>query len=645
MKKLYDSLNDTSAELSEIIRFLTVTEMTDQQYTKLEQAGSTTDNRPGIQLLFTDLSFRSANEELPQYAAATLVKTMAQNHRALPITSDESAWNIWGSAPRRARTWFIKGGPGQGKSTLTQYIAQIQRAALVLSSSNILISAPQKAIVDEIRSISKEQGLWPETPRIPVSIELKDYAFWYGQRAQSQSHRALAYLAEHLSKKLTRQVQPSMLKRSFLHSRWLFIFDGLDEVPGDVKDQVAGEITYFVDDCLVGCGADAMIVCTSRPQGYSGQFSSLDAATVELLPLSREQALACAAPLLKVNRSTSEYKVFIETLGQAFNSPAIAQIMTTPLQSHIMAVIVRDGGRPPERRWQLFNQFYDVIKKRESNRNLPDKSMASLLREGDKLLRALHNRLGFELHKRAETSAGARTAINRVELKQIVTEVVSGLQERNVTRTVATLMKATTERLVLVNTPENGEHVRFDIRPLQEFFAAEYIYRHGDPTLLEKRVKTIASDAHWREVMHFLVSALVENGRTSDLTVVTDILLSMDSGDTQSIRAVNRRLAKGALISLRLLGEGVLEQDKQLRLKFRSTIIPLAAQNKRHVSGDQLQRHSLAWLQDVLISTLSEQAMSETMGAMLTLAAILPERDKRVSDVPRYPSGEGRCRL
>jgi hypothetical protein len=117
-----------------------------------------------------------------------------------------------------------------------------------------------------------------------------------------------------------------------------------------VKDKVAAEIIHFVDDFLISCNADAMVVCTSSPQGYSGQFSGLEAATVELIPLSREQALECAKPLLQIDRSVSDSRTFVETLRQALNSPAIAEIMTTPLQAHIMAVIVRDGGRPPERR-------------------------------------------------------------------------------------------------------------------------------------------------------------------------------------------------------------------------------------------------------------------------------------------------------
>jgi len=60
----------------------------------------------------------------------------------------------------------------------------------------------------------------------------------------------------------------------------------------------------------------------------------------------------------------------------------------------------------------------------------------------------------------------------------------------------------------------------FDIRPLQEFFAAEYIYELVSAEKLSERIRVIALDSHWREVMHFLLSALVENGRQTELSVV-----------------------------------------------------------------------------------------------------------------------------
>lgn len=88
-------------------------------------------------------------------------------------------------------------------------------------------------------------------------------------------------------------------------------------------------------------------------------------------------------------------------------SPQVKEIMTTPLQAHIMAVVVRDGGKPPEKRWELFNNFYTVMKKREVLKNFADANIASLLQEKDLLLKAIHDRLGICLHVRAEYSQGA----------------------------------------------------------------------------------------------------------------------------------------------------------------------------------------------------------------------------------------------
>ena len=494
LKQLYEVISGAQASIEDVVRFLIVTQFNEQQFTKLEQAGSTADNRPGIHHLFTDLPFSSSQHKIKGMGAHYLAQAIAQNHNIDDDLPDSGAWRNWRRHPSRARIWFIKGGPGQGKSTLAQYLSQIQRAALILNSDGPQVTAHQKAVAKEVKSRASQFGFWPLAPRIPIYIELKDFAQWYGERGETETRVVLGYLAARLGTNLGQTVQAGMLKRAFSTARWLLVFDGLDEVPSDVKDAVAAQVTTFVDDVLIGCAADALTICTSRPQGYSGQFSTLDAAVIDLVSLSPDQALACAKPVLEIDRSAEESKKYLDILRMALDSSSVREIMTTPLQSHIMAVVVRDGGKPPERKWHLFSNFYQVIKKREANRTLPDKNLAELLREGDKLLKALHNGLGFELHRRAETSQGAQTSLDRTELNTIIRQTVSQLQDSDVERTVSTLMEATTERLILVNTPEAGTQVRFDIRPLQEFFAAEYLYESVSSEKLGERLRVIAGD-------------------------------------------------------------------------------------------------------------------------------------------------------
>jgi hypothetical protein len=354
LTRLYRQLNDVQASTRSIIRHFVVTNFNEQQFTKLEQAGSTIDTRPGIHRLFTDLPFRCRQANVQGMSLEYLVQAAAQNHRAESRISDLPLWLPWRKNPRRARVWFIKGGPGQGKSTLTQYLAQIQRACLMLGPDAPLATTQQLETAREIREVATKYDSWPLAPRIPVYVELKDFAKWFGERDSDRPRGIFTFLADRLSARIQQAVHVGTLKRAFSEARWLFVFDGLDEVPSDVKDNVAGEIIAFIDDQLIELGADAFFVCTSRPQGYSGQFSSLEAAETELSPLNTMQALTCAAPVLRIDRDEVESAQNFETLREALQSPSIAEIMTTPLQAHIMAVVVRDGGRPPDRKWRLF---------------------------------------------------------------------------------------------------------------------------------------------------------------------------------------------------------------------------------------------------------------------------------------------------
>src|SRR5262249_36219628 len=60
----------------------------------------------------------------------------------------------------------IEGAPGQGKSTVTQYVCQVQRALLLGR--------------DELRRVPKE--LRPTQARVPFRVDLPDYATWLSGR-------------------------------------------------------------------------------------------------------------------------------------------------------------------------------------------------------------------------------------------------------------------------------------------------------------------------------------------------------------------------------------------------------------------------------------------------------------------------------
>jgi hypothetical protein len=400
-------------------------------------------------------------------------------------------------------------------------------------------------------------------------------------------------------------------------------------VPSDVKDAVAQEVVKFITRIIPEENCDALCLCTSRPQGYSGQFQALGASVVELIDLSREEAIQCATPLLTYGRNQAEAKNSTSIIHQAIKQPAVANLMQTPLQCHIMAVIVRSGQKPPERRWKLFSNFYDVILNREVAKKSGSDFVYKLLTTEDSLLRAVHNRLGFVLHARAEKSVGATTNLSRVDFAELVHTAVDQMSDPSELSLAEGLVEAATERLVLVNTPDSGESVRFDVRQLQEFFAGEFIYQSATISQIRKRLEVLAGDPHWREVIHFTMAAFIEQSRVDELIASCALLGDLDEGSDGIPTILARRMGRGAITTFHLSGDGLLEQDKRIRQRF-GVVLRNATYS---LSAGYLAKTVRAggttyiWIRDTMFEILAEVNQAEAWGALVVLISMMEDND------------------
>ncbi|MBX8477466.1 hypothetical protein K5D38_22060 [Pseudomonas cichorii] len=636
LSEMYLKIGDTSAQVKPIINHLVLDQFNDQIYTKLEQAGGT-GPKPKIHELFVDLPVHYKEYDDEVYILETLVSTSANVHKPTAWARFGDGWRAWSTNPKRARAIILKGGPGQGKSTAGQFFSQIQRAALLLEPDGPIILPNVRETAEELLSVSEKLNFKPLVPRIPISIELKEFASWHGTRNPSQSKGVLSYLCEKIASKIDQPVEGGTLKRAFETKSWFINFDGLDEVPNDVKDQVAEEVIRFVNVILSQLDADILVLCTTRPQGYSGQFKDLNALTLDLAPLPAEIALLCAEGVIRFSTGKSEAENCLKILKSAIASPQAKELMTTPLQSHIMAVVVKDGGRPPEKRWELFDNFYQVMKRRESLKNFPDTKIAQLLRENSVLLKAIHSRLGVSLHSKAERSLGAETTLSRAQFETLVRQTAEKYEDENIDTIVDTLMEATVQRLVFVSTPESSSSVRFDIRQLQEFFAAEFLYTGISHQQLKDRLELIGADSHWREVMHFAISALIVTNRPTELAVAINTILHQDDSDiSKNLRTYKRRVAAGAQMTLRLMHEGVLEQDRSIRTQFKETLVPIYGMLDSNVTKSLCSvRHTntLTWLLNCMIDALFELSEPEQINAAAVLVQKLPCNHSRREEV------------
>lgn len=639
ISQLYKSLDKESNKQKSLIEHFMVSQFKDLCYTKLEQAGSNNDHKPKIHELFRDLPIMANEYECEQYILNSLVSSSCNVQKISTWLNFGEEWKSWSKNPKRTRAILLKGGPGQGKSTVGQYFSQIQRAAYILSEVKPTVTPNIRDMANELKRYAEHDGFWPLIPRVPIFIELKEYANWYNNRDAFAPRNLIEYICDKVNLKISFVINSLDLRAALSQSSWFINFDGLDEVPNDLKNDIANEVISFSNEFLPSLDCDALILCTTRPQGYSGQFDELDASICNLIPLPKHIALSCAEPIVRFGRSEEDGNHSLQILETAMMSPQVKEIMTTPLQSHIMAVVVRDGGKPPEKRWELFNNFYTVMKKREVLKNFADANIASLLQEKDVLLKAIHDRLGICLHVRAELSQGAEASLPKDEFRKLAKSTTEILEDGNIEKTVNTLMEATIERLVFVNTPDSTDYVRFDIRQLQEFFAAEFIHSDASDEILVERLSVIIGDAHWREVVHFVLSALIHYKKRTALMIVASMLQHLDiDGDNHKIKYFKRMSSVGALLVLRLVEEGMLEQDKRIRSLFSGCLLPLWSNTEedliRRISRLKMVQ-SKNWMVNNMIDAFLSMDNSETVTCPLILASMIDDSHERFEEVYR----------
>jgi hypothetical protein len=627
LSALFERLSDEKSTVQEIVHYAVVRGIESQRQTKLEQAGSSEDRRPGIDALFVDLPFAEDRCGTGGQAVASLACAATNNHRTDPNDPIGDKWKVWRSRPTRAAVWFVRAGPGRGKSSVGQFFCQVQRAALILQPNGVVVHPDVRSLACRIQQKAEALGCWPTAPRVPLWVELKSYAVWFSDQGSLKPRGVASFMCALLHRDAETQVDVKTLRRTLGERSWVVVFDGLDEVPSDVKDAVAAEVVKFVRD--VSTFADVLSVCTSRPQGYSGQFDALDGAVVDLIDLPPPLALECATKVAVIDRSPDDAARARSLLERAIESPAACELMTTPLQSHIMAVLVRNGQRPPERKWDLYHKFYEVIREREANRDLPDPALRDLFQRDPGLIDTVHQRLGFALHTKAERASGADASLSRLEFRTLVESVVrESRSAAEIEPVVDALMLATTERLVLISTPDQGDRVRFDIRAIQEFFAAEFLYVDTQAEVLHKRLDLIVGDAHWREVVQFVLGALIALKRATEWTVAIETLRALDvGGDSGGERALAHRLSRGALHAALLFDTGCVENSRRTREQLGAILAPIAGATDAFLVG-VLQRvtgpDSRTWIREWGEAQVRRLRASESVGALRIVAHLCP---------------------
>lgn len=600
-------------------------ELISDQYVNLGQAGSITEDKIPLACVFVDVPIIGANipihvrinsdykhqsrrgstpkksrEEREENFSAIKNMLYVSNQRLDPFSyAHRPSFESSSTSQTPGRIVFI-GGPGQGKSTLSQFFCQMHRAALLVQNSNEGMTPELRSAHALILEQCKTESLPPPLiPRFPVRIELNRFA---SALAKGETTSLLSYIVALVKRRCDREILPDDMRNWLSSYPWLLALDGLDEVPAS-SNRI--EVLQKIDDFLIDaqeCNADLLIIATSRPQGYNDDFAEKYYCHLVLAPLSRLNALHYAERLLSRRWGGNEEKaaLFLQRINRASEESSTARLMRSPLQVTIMALLVESLGEPPKERWRLFNEYYQVINRREKEREIP---AAKLLNTFQADIDAIHHEVGKSLQIQSEVSGTTDALLTLEQFSEIIEFRLNaeGHSDEERVRLGAEILGAALERLVFLVAPQENR-VGFEIRSLQEFMAAQALMNGKDEAVV-KRLQAIAHASHWRNVFLFAAGrCFYERQHLRDNILAICLNLNEASSDQGENRLLSKILA-GSQLAIDILEDGAItNQPGQrrifLRLAMRVLELPPNSSHER-----------LAWLYEECLEDMYKESL------------------------------------
>lgn len=425
---------------------------------------------------------------------------------------------------------LIKGTAGQGKSTISQFIAQFYRAKFIEYYCKIIIKrATPSAVRDFLKRIkfTSANFRW----RIPLCIKLKEYAAWVIKRKESNSHTdILTYLATKIDFFSQSDFSTIKLRKLFENKylAWLIAFDGLDEVPTTAnRTEIMSKIQSFIETEMSLNDADVIYISTTRPDSYTGEFGKLGFMSSEINQLTIEEGINYVERYYKSipmpdaptrNKCIEIYK------NIAYNK-AYRNLTTTPLNVTIIALLIRSEGELPHNQFSLYDGYFNTIVKREKN-----KDSSYTLREYEREIKIIYREFGFKLQEVSASPNKASTTISEEDLNAIIINALKDkfeTQNEEFKKVIEEIKNVIVERLAFVIQNENGYFFR--IRSIQEYLAAKYIEDTFEVSDKLKFVERMAKNPYWHNTLRLFMEYLHDKNSPTVNTILNSTLKELNA--------------------------------------------------------------------------------------------------------------------
>ncbi len=459
---------------------------------------------------------------------------------------------------------ILEGGPGQGKSTLSQMAMQIYREKLLG------------------RSELSSDGRWlpPKKLRLPLRVELRSLADWLNSKPEGSVEEYLAFIIQGFSG--GNKVSVGDIHTSVERSPVFLIFDGLDEIG---NDSLRNKVLSIIDECinrLENLQTDLRVVITTRPPALVGRRETLiDFERLTLVPMGKDRIEDYVTRWLSVQvRDKEEENRIRQSFEGRQDEPHVEALARNPMQlSVLLQFIELKGDAFPDRRAELYRDYFQIVIDRDVEKS-PE------LRKNRDIIESLHGFIGYKIHALTEVNQADRT-LERNRLLEMVRNWL--VQQGNEPSMAQQFFKLGEERFGLVVASKGeGEETKYgyEVQPIQEYFAASFISNQIESHSAHDVFEAMIHRPYWKEVALFLAGLRRPNEK-ADLVIRAK---NVDQDKTMGW------YLDGRAIVLQLLHEGVFSEPRYVFSLALDFVLDVLDPNKLKIQREPSE----------LLSTLGE---------------------------------------
>ncbi|MFJ5022043.1 NACHT domain-containing protein [Streptomyces goshikiensis] len=361
---------------------------------------------------------------------------------------------------------LVRGEPGQGKSTLGQYLCQRHRAAYLARESTAWDQGTAVVAATD--------------PRLPLRVDLRDYAAWLtgldpfidDDQPARQRLRKQGALEEFLAGLLTARSGGLPADVTVIHDILqrlpvLIVLDGLDEVARkETRQRVVQEIDAFT--ARLRSALKPQVIVSTRPNVAGlAEPTSERFETIALTRLSDTLRTTYLGKWAHARSIPDKERRSLERIfRQRSAEPHISQLAENPMQLTILLYLLhKRGNSVPANRTDLYTSYMETFLDREAEKTVEVDEHRADLEEVTAFL-------GWHLQALAEQE-GSNGQLPTKELRRAILTYLFDVDKQ--TTLVDALFTAVTDRVWALTSKVQGTF-EFDVQPLREFFAARYLF-------------------------------------------------------------------------------------------------------------------------------------------------------------------------